>query len=98
RIGNQHAFYQRDCEAKGSVHSVMGTSFHVRDCDLPSALGVGAGALRVLKNDEQMVLRVEPRNQHVVARVPLEFVPFDMAATDNAVWIKGYCDDELVSV
>src|SRR5438128_11549226 len=98
RIGNQLAFYQRDCEAKGSVHSFMGTSFHVRDCDLPSALAVGAGALWVLKNDEQMVLRVDPRNQYVVARVPLEFVPFDMAATDNAIWITGYWDDQLVRI
>ena len=98
RIGNQLAFYQRDCEAKGSVHSFMGTSFHVRDCDLPSALAVGAGALWILKNDEQMLLRVDPRNQHVVARVPLEFVPFDMAATDNAVWITGYWVDQLVRV
>src|SRR2546426_4989392 len=98
RIGNQLAFYQRDCEAKGSVHSFMGTSFHVRDCDLPSALAVGAGALWVLKNDEQMVLRVDPRNEHVVARVALDFVPFDMTATDNAVWITGYWVDQLVRV
>ncbi|TMD81882.1 MAG: hypothetical protein E6I74_10880 [Chloroflexi bacterium] len=98
RIGNQLAFYQRDCEAKGSVHSFMGTSVHVRDCDLPSALAVAAGALWVLKNDEQMVLRVDPRSQHAVARVPLDFVPFDMAATDNAVWITGYWVDRLVRV
>ena len=98
RIGNQLAFYQRDCELKGSVHSFMGTSFHVRDCDLPSALAVGAGALWILKNDEQMVLRVDPKSQHVLARIPLGFVPFDMAATDNAVWITGYWVDQLVRI
>ena len=98
RIGNQLAFYKRDCEAKGSVHSYMGTSFHVRDCDLPSALSVGAGTLWILKNDEQMVLRVDPRSQRVLARIALGFVPFDIAATDNAVWITGYWADQLARI
>src|SRR2546428_12078274 len=98
RIGNQAAFYKRDCEAKGSVHSFMGTSFHGRDCDLPSALSVGAGTLWILKNDEQMVLRVDPRSQRVLARIALGFVPFDIAATDNAVWITGYWADQLARI
>src|SRR3989442_3456835 len=98
RIGNQLAFYKRDCEAKGSVHSYMGTSFHVRDCDLPSALSVGAGTLWILKNDEQMVLRVDPRSQRVLAGIAVGFVPFDIAATDNAVWITGYWADQLARI
>jgi hypothetical protein len=38
RIGDAAAFYQRECAAYGSIHSFMVTTFHVRDCDLPSAL------------------------------------------------------------
>lgn len=97
-IGNQLAFYHRDCEAKGSVHSFMVTSFHVRDCDLPSAVGAAAGALWVLKNDDQAVERIDPRTQRVVARIALGFTPFDMDVTSNAVWIGGYWVDELVRI
>ncbi|TME48597.1 MAG: hypothetical protein E6I56_00670 [Chloroflexi bacterium] len=97
-IGNQLAFYHRDCESKGSVHSFMVTSFHVRDCDLPSAVGVGNGALWVLKNDDQALLRIDPRTLRIVARIPLGFTPFDMEVADNAVWIGGYWVDQLVRV
>jgi streptogramin lyase len=97
-IGNQLAFYHRDCEGKGSVHSFMVTSFHVRDCDLPSAVGTGSGALWVLQNDQQAVLRIDPRTQRVVARIPLGFTPFDMAASDAAVWVSGYWVDQLVRI
>ncbi len=98
RIGNQLAFYHRDCEGKGSVHSFMVTSFHVRDCDLPSAVGAGAGALWVLKNDDQAVERIDPKTQRVVAHIALGFVPFDMEVTDNAVWIGGYWMDQLLRI
>jgi len=98
RIGNQLAFYHRDCEGKGSVHSYMGTSFHVRDCDLPSAVAVASHALWVLKNDDKAVLRIDPNTHRVLARIPIGFVPFDMTATDDAVWITGYWEDQLVRV
>jgi YVTN family beta-propeller protein len=98
RIGDQPAFYHRTCEEKWNVHAFMGPSFHVRDCDLPSALSAGAGALWVLKNDEQMAVRIDPGTGHVVARIPLGFTPFDIATTDHAVWITGYYDDQLVRI
>ena len=98
RIGDQLAYYKRDCELKGSVHSFMGTSVHVRDCDLPSALAVSGNALWVLKNDEQMVLKLDPTSQRVLARVPLGFTPYEIAATDTALWITGYWVDQLVRV
>lgn len=97
-IGDQLAFYHRDCEQKGSVHSFMVTSFHVRDCDLPSAVATGGGALWVLKNDDKTVLRIDPSTLRVVARVALGFVPFDMTASDRAVWITGYWEDQLVRI
>lgn len=98
RIGDQPAYYHQACEEKWNVHAFMGPSFHVRDCDLPSALAVGGGAVWVLKNDEHAVLRLDPRTTHVQALVPLGFVPFDIAATDHAVWITGYYDDQLVRI
>ncbi|TMG29702.1 MAG: hypothetical protein E6H93_10180 [Chloroflexi bacterium] len=97
RIGDQQAFYHRTCEEKWNVHAFMGPSFHVRDCDLPSALAASAGAVWVLKNDEQMVLRMDASG-HEVARIPLGFPPFDIASTDHAVWITGYYDDQLVRI
>lgn len=98
QIGNQLAFYHRDCEGKGSVHSFMVTSFHVRDCDLPSALAGGAGSLWVAKNDDQAVLRVDPANNRVVARIPVGLVPFDMAGSDDGIWVSGYWTDQLVRI
>jgi YVTN family beta-propeller protein len=98
RIGDQPAFYHRDCEEKWNVHAFMGPSFHVRDCDLPSALAFGAGVLWVLKNDDHTVLRIDPATTRIVARVALGFVPFDIAATDRAVWITGYYVDQVVRV
>lgn len=98
RIGNQLAFYHRDCEGKGSVHSYMGTSVHVRDCDLPSAVAVGSHALWVLKNDDNAVLRIDPNTQRVLAQIPIGFVPYDMAANDDAVWITGYWEDQLARI
>lgn len=98
RIGDQPAFYHGSCEEKWNVHAFMGPSFHVRDCDLPSALAAGAGALWVLKNDEQMVVRIDASSGRVVARIPLGFTPFDIATTDHAVWITGYYDDQLVRI
>ena len=97
-IGNQLAFYHRDCEAKGSVHSFMVTSFHVRDCDLPSSLAGGAGSLWVAKNDDQAVWRINPSTDQVIARVPVGLVPFDMAASESAVWVTGYWTDQLVRI
>ena len=97
-IGNQLAFYHRDCEGKGSVHSFMVTSFHVRDCDLPSAVGAGGGALWVLKNDDQALLRIDPTTQRIVARISLGFVPFDMEVAGNTVWVGGYWVDQLVRI
>ncbi|HEX6404605.1 MAG TPA: hypothetical protein VF003_15805 [Pseudonocardiaceae bacterium] len=98
KIGNQLAFYKRDCESKGSVHSYMVNSFHVRDCDLPSAIATGAGSLWVAKNDDQAVLRVDPKTQRILARIPVGIVPFDMAATDTSLWVTAYWADQLVRI
>jgi len=98
RIGDQPAFYHRVCEEKWNVHAFMGPSFHVRDCDLPSALAVAAGAVWVLQNDAQTVIRLDPGTGRIIARVPLGFTPFDIDATDHALWITGYYDDQLVRI
>ena len=49
-IGNQLAFYHGECEGKGSVHSFMVTSFHVRRCDLPSAVATATAAPITVSN------------------------------------------------
>jgi DNA-binding beta-propeller fold protein YncE len=98
RIGDQLAFYKRDCEGKGSVHSFMVTSFHVRDCDLPSALAAAANSLWVAKNDDQAIWRIDPSNGHLLARIPVGLVPFDMAVSNDSVWVTGYWTDQLVRI
>ena len=40
RVGDARAFYQKVCRPYGSVHSWMVTTFHVRRCDLPSAVAI----------------------------------------------------------
>jgi DNA-binding beta-propeller fold protein YncE len=98
KIGDQAAFYKRECEGKGSVHSFMVTSFHVRDCDLPSALAGGAGSLWVAKNDDRAVWRIQPSSGRVLARISVGLVPFDMAGNDKGIWVSGYWTDQLVRI
>jgi DNA-binding beta-propeller fold protein YncE len=98
RIGDAAAFYQRDCAAYGSVHSFMVTTFHVRDCDLPSALAATAQATWVLGNDDHTVVRLDPKDGREITRVPLAMRPWGIAADARAVWATSYLDDVVVKV
>jgi DNA-binding beta-propeller fold protein YncE len=98
RIGDANTFYQRDCAAYGSVHSFMVTTFHVRDCDLPSALAATAQATWVLGNGDRTVVRLDPRNGHEITRVPLAMRPWGVAADASAVWVTSYLDDIVVRI
>ena len=98
RIGDAAAFYQRDCAAYGSVHSFMVTTFHVRDCDLPSALAATAQATWVLGNQDHTVVRLDPKDGREIIRVPLAMRPWGIAADAGAVWATSYLDDVVVRV
>jgi len=98
RIGDAAAFYREVCEPYGSVHSFMVTSFHVRRCDLPSAVSAGTDAVWAAKNDTNEIVRLDPLTNRIVTRVPVGVVPFDLLVTADAVWVSSYDDDAVVRV
>jgi DNA-binding beta-propeller fold protein YncE len=97
-VGDAASFYQRKCAEQGSVHSFMGTTFNVRRCDLPSAVGAGAGAVWVTQNDVQAIARIDPQSNRITAVAPVGVVPFEVAVTAGAVWVTSYQDDAIVRV
>jgi DNA-binding beta-propeller fold protein YncE len=98
RVGDAGGFYQRVCQAYGSVHSYMVTSFHVRRCDLPSSVATGNGLLWVTKNDSNEILALDPKDGHQVASVPIGIIPFELTASDQAVWVTSYDDNFVVRI
>jgi YVTN family beta-propeller protein len=97
-IGDSEAFYHRSCEAYGSVHSFMVTTFDVRLCDLPSAVAAGPGVVWVLRNDTQDVLRIDPSTNRITASIPLGAAPWDLTATADAVWVTSFLQDQVIRV
>jgi len=98
RIGDAAAFYKTVCEPYGSVHSFMVTTFHIRRCDLPSAVAAGSDSVWVAKNDTDEIVRVDPAANRIAARVAIGVVPFDLLVTPAAVWVTSYDDDAIVRV
>jgi YVTN family beta-propeller protein len=98
RIGDAAAFYKTVCEPYGSVHSFMVTTFHIRRCDLPSAVAAGSDSVWVAKNDTNEIVRVDPAANRISARVPTGVVPFGLLVTSGAVWVTSYDDDAIVRI
>jgi DNA-binding beta-propeller fold protein YncE len=98
RVGDAAAFYQRVCRPYGSVHSYMVTTFHVRRCDLPSSVATAGGLLWVTKNDSDDVVALDPRDGHQVASVPIGVTPFELRASDQALWVTSYDDNAVVRI
>jgi YVTN family beta-propeller protein len=98
RIGDASAFYTSVCEPYGSVHSFMVTSFHIRRCDLPSAVSAGSSSVWAAKNDTNEIVQVDSATNRVVARVGVGVIPFDLLVTPEAVWVSSYDDDAVVRV
>ena len=97
-VGDAGAFYRNVCQPYGSVHSFMVTTFNVRRCDLPSAVGTGNGLVWVAKNDAKAVVALDPRDGHQVASVTIGVTPFELAANDQALWVTSYVDDVVVRI
>jgi len=98
RVGDAGAFYQEVCRPYGSVHSWMVTTFHVRRCDLPSAVATGNGLLWVAKNDSRAILALDPADGRQVASIPIGVTPFDLRASDRALWVTSYDDDVVIRI
>ena len=98
RIGDAPSFYHSTCEASGSVHSFMGTTFNVRRCDLPSALAVAGQVLWAAANDQQALVGFDTATGRRVATIPLDQTPFELAADHDSVWVTSYWDDTIQRV
>ncbi|TMG15319.1 MAG: hypothetical protein E6I01_07725 [Chloroflexi bacterium] len=98
RIGDAAAFYKTVCEPYGSVHSFMVTTFHIRRCDLPSAVAAGSDSVWVAKNDTNEIVRVDPAANRISTRVSTGVVPFGLLVTSAAVWVTSYDDDAIVRI
>jgi YVTN family beta-propeller protein len=95
RIGDAQAFYKKQCEPYGSVHSFMGPTFTVRRCDLPSAVAVGNGLVWATKNDTRAIVALDPKDGHPVGTIPIDATPFELSATDRMVWVTSYQDETI---
>jgi len=98
RVGDAPAFYHGTCEASGSVHSFMGTTFNVRRCDLPSALAVAGQMLWAAANDQQALVGFDAATGKRVDTIPLGQTPFELAADRDSVWVTSYWDDTIQRV
>src|SRR5690348_10178332 len=83
RVGDPKSL-QPGCQA-GSVHYAPTGSFIIRRCDLPAGMADGAGAVWTGRNDEQAVLRLDPRQGRVVATIPVGMHVFNLAAAGSEV-------------
>lgn len=97
RIGDTGVLRSRGC-APGTVHSAPDGSFAVRQCDLPSAVAFAAGSVWVTKDDERLLLRLDPRSRRVMSRIAIEVRPFLMAGGAGSIWITDYENDALARV
>jgi YVTN family beta-propeller protein len=97
RIGDTGVMRSRGC-APGTVHSAPDGSFAVRQCDLPSAVVVASGSVWVTKDDERLLLRLDPRSHRVLNRISIEVRPFLMASGAGSIWVTDYENDALARV
>jgi streptogramin lyase len=94
RVGDPRSL-QPGCQA-GSVHYAPTGSFIIRRCDLPAGMAVGAGGVWTGRNDQQAVVRIDPRTGRVKATIPVRMHIFNLAASDSVVIVDSY-EDNLVA-
>jgi streptogramin lyase len=96
-IGDTQVLLAAGCGDR-SVHQYPPLSWAVRRCNLPSAVAVGAGSVWVTKNDTHSLLRLDPKDAHVVADIPLGIDEFDLAVGPESVWVTDYENRALARV
>jgi DNA-binding beta-propeller fold protein YncE len=85
------------CET-GSIHQTPHGDFRIRDCDLPKAVAVSAGAVWAGRGDTKSLVRVDPATDRVVATIPIGVEAWYIAASDAAVWVTDWRTNTLVRV
>ncbi len=97
RVGDTARLQQIGC-GPSSVHSFMRETFLQRRCDLPSAITAADGAVWVGANDEERILRIDPRTDTVVASISVGVPIFGLAARRGVLWVTDYEDDEVLRI
>lgn len=97
KVGDPGPLVAAGCGAP-NVHAFPVGTFEVRRCDLPSALTYLDGSLWAARNGPGEVIRIDPRTDAVVARVPVEGLTFAMAGGPSGVWVADYENDSLTQI
>jgi streptogramin lyase len=96
-IGDTRVLLAAGC-GDPDVHQYTPQSWAVRRCNLPSAVAVGAGSVWVTRNDTHSLLRLDPKDAHVIADIPLGIDEFDLAVGPESVWVTDYENFALARV
>jgi DNA-binding beta-propeller fold protein YncE len=97
KVGDPSVLRAAGCGAE-SIHAVPHGSFKVRRCDLPKAVAAVPGAIWATKNDTEELVRIDPRSNRVVAKVPVGIDAWYLAASPTAVWATDFYRDTVVHV
>lgn len=97
KVGDPAPLLKAGCGAP-NVHAFPVGTFEVRRCDLPSALAFVDGSLWAARNGPGELIRIDPRTDAVVARVPVEGLTFAMAGGSSGVWVADYENDSLTQI
>jgi len=81
-----------------SLGGVAGALFPGFVSPAPGAAALGEGALWVACQGDGSVYRLDPRDLHVVTRIPLGTRPSGIATGGNAVWVTLYDEFTVVKI
>jgi hypothetical protein len=57
-----------------------------------------AGSLWVTYSDRRQVVRIDTASRKVIARIPLDAAPEDIATGDGSVWARGVAGDQVTRI
>ncbi|MGI8608442.1 MAG: Vgb family protein [Candidatus Dormibacteria bacterium] len=89
KIGDTAVRRSQGCEPY-DVHGMPDGSFVTRRCDVPSAVLFAAGSLWVTRDEELVLLRIDPATRRVTQTIPLHISPFAMGAGPDSIWVTDY--------
>ena len=84
--------------ARQSLAGVAGALFPGFVSPAPGAAALGEGALWVACQGDGSVYRLDPRDLHVVTRIPLGTRPSGIATGGDAVWVTLYDEFTVVKI
>jgi streptogramin lyase len=97
RVADPQRLLAAGC-APSSEHAYATGSFGLRECDAPSAVAAGAGAIWAVANDVNAIVRVDPASNAISDTIDLGFSAWSLTAAPDAVWVSDYANDAVVRV